>query len=107
MDESKRMVSQKRALTWCNSKGNIPYFETSAKEATNVEEAFKAACRNALQQEGNADMYVLVPSLFLVRARARSPVVGLTRETLCSLDDYPDPIRINAANEGSSYGCSC
>jgi len=56
MDESKRMVSQKRALTWCNSKGNIPYFETSAKEATNVEEAFKAACKNALQQEGNADV---------------------------------------------------
>lgn len=52
------MVSQKRALTWCQQKGNIPYFETSAKEATNVEEAFKAACRNALQQEGNADMYV-------------------------------------------------
>ncbi|GAA5840474.1 uncharacterized protein RHOBADRAFT_66747 [Rhodotorula graminis WP1] len=79
MDESKRMVSQKRALTWCNSKGNIPYFETSAKEATNVEEAFKAACKNALQQEGNADV----------------------------LDDYPDPIRINAHDTDSSYGCSC
>lgn len=108
MDESKRMVSQKRALTWCQQKGNIPYFETSAKEATNVEEAFKAACRNALQQEGNADMCVFSSFLFSrERARATSRDNGLTRETFCSLDDYPDPIRINAANEGSSYGCSC
>lgn len=52
------MVSQKRAMTWCQSKGNIPYFETSAKEATNVEQGFQAACGNALQQEAEADLYV-------------------------------------------------
>lgn len=45
-------------MAWCTSKGNIPYFETSAKEATNVEQAFQAACRNALSQEGDADVYV-------------------------------------------------
>jgi Ras-related protein Rab-7A len=56
MDPSKRMVSQKRAMTWCEAKGKIPYFETSAKDATNVEQAFQAACRNALEQEGNADV---------------------------------------------------
>lgn len=43
-------------MTWCQSKGNIPYFETSAKEAINVEQGFQAACKNALQQEGEADM---------------------------------------------------
>ena len=41
MDESKRMISSKRASTYCQSKGNIPYFETSAKEAVNVEQAFE------------------------------------------------------------------
>ena len=41
MDESKRMISSKRASTYCQSKGNIPYFETSAKEAINVEQAFE------------------------------------------------------------------
>lgn len=34
-------VSTKRAQTFCNSKGGIPYFETSAKEAVNVEQAFE------------------------------------------------------------------
>ena len=33
-----RVVAQKRALAWCQAKGNIPYFETSAKEAINVEQ---------------------------------------------------------------------
>ncbi len=31
-------MSQKRALAWCQGKGNIPYFETSAKAAINVEQ---------------------------------------------------------------------
>lgn len=35
------MVSTKRAMAFCQSKGNIPYFETSAKEAINVEQAFE------------------------------------------------------------------
>lgn len=36
-------ISAKRAMTFCQSKGNIPYFETSAKEAINVEQAFEGA----------------------------------------------------------------
>lgn len=35
------MISSKRAMTFCQSKGGIPYFETSAKEALNVEQAFE------------------------------------------------------------------
>ena len=35
------MVSSKRATTFCQSKGGIPYFETSAKDAVNVEQAFE------------------------------------------------------------------
>jgi Ras-related protein Rab-7A len=41
VEENKRMISSKRAMTFCQSKGNIPYFETSAKEALNVEQAFE------------------------------------------------------------------
>jgi len=51
MGESKRQVSQKRAVAYCHAKGQIPYFETSAKEGTNVEAAFEAIARNALAQE--------------------------------------------------------
>lgn len=41
VDESRRAISNRRAMTFCQSKGNIPYFETSAKEAVNVEQAFE------------------------------------------------------------------
>lgn len=37
-------ISTKRAMTFCQSKGGIPYFETSAKEAINVEQAFEGRC---------------------------------------------------------------
>lgn len=41
VEENKRMISSKRAMTFCQSKSGIPYFETSAKEALNVEQAFE------------------------------------------------------------------
>jgi Ras-related protein Rab-7A len=49
--ESQRTVPSKRALTWCQAKGNIPYFETSAKDAINVEQAFQVIAKNALGKE--------------------------------------------------------
>ena len=36
---------------WCANKGDIPYMETSAKEAINVETAFLAASHKALDKE--------------------------------------------------------
>ena len=56
--ENQRVVSQKKALAWCQAKGNIPYFETSAKEAINVEQAFQTIARNALKQETEDDLYI-------------------------------------------------
>lgn len=51
VEDSRRMVSSKRAQTYCQSRGDMPYFETSAKESINVEEAFNVIARNALAQE--------------------------------------------------------
>lgn len=34
------------------------YFETSAKEAINVEQAFQTIAKNALSRETDVDMYV-------------------------------------------------
>ena len=31
-------------MTFCQSKGDIPYFETSAKEAINIDQAFEGEC---------------------------------------------------------------
>lgn len=54
-----RVVSEKKARAWCASKGNIPYFETSAKEGYNVEAAFECIARNALKNEPEEEIYLL------------------------------------------------
>eukprot|EP00766_Chilomastix_caulleryi_P002947 gnl/Chilomastix_caulleri/3978.p1 GENE.gnl/Chilomastix_caulleri/3978~~gnl/Chilomastix_caulleri/3978.p1 ORF type:complete len:130 (+),score=37.19 gnl/Chilomastix_caulleri/3978:93-482(+) len=55
--EESRQVTEKRARAWCESKGNVQYFETSAKTSTGVEDAFVAATRAALAaaKEGGED----------------------------------------------------
>lgn len=52
-------MANKRASAWCQAKGDIPYFETSAKEAIHVDQAFQTIAKLALQQEQDTDeMYV-------------------------------------------------
>ncbi|KAB1210444.1 Ras-related protein Rab7 [Morella rubra] len=53
---SNRVVSEKRAEDWCASKGNIPYFETSAKEGYHVDEAFLSVARTALANEQGCEL---------------------------------------------------
>merc|ERR1719321_2011999 len=53
-----RVVSEKKAKQWCQLKGGIPYFETSAKEGTQIEEAFRCIARNALANEQEQDDYI-------------------------------------------------
>lgn len=52
IDVEERAVSQEEADSWCRSNGGIPYYETSAKDSTNVDLAFTAAVKrlNALEQ---------------------------------------------------------
>lgn len=51
IDLDNRVVQQKRAMAWCAAKGNIPYFETSAKDAINVDQAFQVIAKNAMDKE--------------------------------------------------------
>ncbi|MCO5593722.1 hypothetical protein L7F22_047739 [Adiantum nelumboides] len=53
-----RVVAEKKAKGWCTSKGNIPYFETSAKEDLNVEAAFQCIAKNALKNETEEEIYL-------------------------------------------------
>lgn len=58
---SRRQVSEARANDWCkntsarglNDENPIPYFECSAKDAINVDQAFQCIARNALKQESS------------------------------------------------------
>jgi hypothetical protein len=67
-------------MTWCQSKGNIPYFETSAKEAINVEQAFQTVAKNALQQEAEADLWV--PESSVLKCVLTDPARAGTSTTL-------------------------
>mmetsp|Transcript_74373 Transcript_74373/g.174560 ORF Transcript_74373/g.174560 Transcript_74373/m.174560 type:complete len:205 (-) Transcript_74373:117-731(-) len=75
--ENARVVSQKRAIAWCQAKGSIPYFETSAKESINVEQAFQTIARNALKQETEDDLYI------------------------------PDVVDVHTSQETGNKGCAC
>lgn len=49
--ESQRMVQTKKSKAWCDSKGSMLFYESSAKENTNVEQAFLEIARAALQRD--------------------------------------------------------
>ena len=51
VDVSERQVTTGEATEWCKQSGNLPYFETSAKDATNVEAAFVAAVKRLREFE--------------------------------------------------------
>lgn len=48
--EQNRKTTTARAQQWCQAKSEIPYFETSASSAQNVETAFMEIARRALRQ---------------------------------------------------------
>jgi Ras-related protein Rab-7A len=66
--EDKRLVSQKGALAWCSKHGQddetpIPYFETSARDNVNVEQAFYAVAKSALQKTAPDEDIFISPSV--------------------------------------------
>jgi len=76
IDPSKRMVQTSKAKAWCQSKGeNVPHFETSAKNAQNVDAAFKAAARLALMQESK-NKPAFIPNVVNLKATDDKPKGG-------------------------------
>ncbi|GFS44438.1 RAB GTPase homolog G3D [Actinidia rufa] len=65
-----RVVSEKKARAWCASKGNIPYFETYAKEGSNVDAAFQCIAKNALKNEPEDELFL--PDTINVRGEGGS-----------------------------------
>eukprot|EP01113_Clastostelium_recurvatum_P007684 TRINITY_DN1358_c0_g1_i2.p1 TRINITY_DN1358_c0_g1~~TRINITY_DN1358_c0_g1_i2.p1 ORF type:complete len:214 (-),score=41.39 TRINITY_DN1358_c0_g1_i2:95-736(-) len=56
-----RAVSQQAAKRWCQQHGDVTMLETSAKEAINVEKAFQAAAKAAIQAQQPSSPYTIVP----------------------------------------------
>jgi small GTP-binding protein len=50
-----RVVSTERAMEWCRQRG-LPYYETSARDAINVDTAFEAVARRVQEIDNNLDM---------------------------------------------------
>lgn len=77
VDEAKKVVTAKKAQQFAQNLGNLPLFQTSAKEAVNIDQAFDVIARNALQQEENDEFN----------------------------DEFNDAININLESE--NQGCAC
>ncbi|XP_037102247.1 ras-related protein Rab-9A-like [Syngnathus acus] len=54
LDVDERQVSGEDAQRWCRDHGGLPYFETSAKDSTNVASAFEEAIRLILTRDDRA-----------------------------------------------------
>ncbi|KAL6080032.1 Ras-related protein Rab7 [Balamuthia mandrillaris] len=48
--EDRRAVSTKAGENWCRERGDMPFFEASARDAVNVDQAFFAAAQLALSR---------------------------------------------------------
>mmetsp|Transcript_16562 Transcript_16562/g.51192 ORF Transcript_16562/g.51192 Transcript_16562/m.51192 type:complete len:185 (-) Transcript_16562:89-643(-) len=79
--ENDRRVSRAKAQTWCKSKAAapLPYFETSAKDAVQVETAFQETAQLALAQE-SSDADFLPETVNLGTARASQ---AATKSSCC------------------------
>ncbi|XP_005111036.1 ras-related protein Rab-9B [Aplysia californica] len=55
VDVPSRDVGEEAARSWCARNGNLPYFETSAKDSTNVDMAFKSAVGRLREMEDQMD----------------------------------------------------
>ncbi|KAL0391543.1 UNVERIFIED_CONTAM: Ras-related protein Rab7 [Sesamum latifolium] len=85
-----RVVSEKTAREWCISKGNIPYFETSAKEDYNVDAAFFGAAETALATE----------PINIWQLDEEMP-------SHCDLQRIPESISGTDQPRGGGGGCAC
>ena len=69
VDIQNRVVDERMVRDWCERNGRCPYYETSAKDSTNVDVAFRAAVERLKELEDMLD----------VQGAARGTTVDLKR----------------------------
>lgn len=95
-------------MGFCQSKGNCPYFETSAKEAINVEQAFQTIAENALAQETDVELYRWGGyGCFKLSGDKCKLILLLFCFTRRGISDLNDPIRIDNDSSKEFGGCAC
>jgi len=70
---TRRQVSAQTAKNWCAKKGDVPCFETSAKDASNVETAFHTIAKKALQQESSQKPIFVPNTLVDINKKEEKP----------------------------------
>ena len=55
--EPERKVATAKSSQWCKNNGNLPFYEVSAKDAINVDDAFLTIARNALAQVKEEEVF--------------------------------------------------
>ncbi|XP_007572274.1 ras-related protein Rab-9A-like [Poecilia latipinna] len=73
LDVPERQVSGEEARKWCRENGGHPYFETSAKDATNVASAFEEAVRRILSSEDRDDHLIQTDTVNLQKKPRPEP----------------------------------
>ncbi len=83
--EAERKVTESKALQWCKQNNDIPFFESSAKDATNVSMIFERMARDGLKS-----------------MRAKEAINVFKNEPHIKLD----PISVSPSQQNSS-ACKC
>ncbi len=56
--EAERRTQETKAQQWCKSNGDMPYYETSAKENVHVDEAFIEMAKMAIKRESQNQVFL-------------------------------------------------
>ena len=86
-----RQVSKEEAFQWCQSIGNIPYFETSAKTALNIEPAFEQVAKMGYDRAEKQRRMTSASSY-------RAPI---------NLTPYGAPVDLNRPNQNNNGDDCC
>ena len=63
-----RKVDPKKIKKYCETKSNMPYFETSDKNNTNVEAAFEEVVKLAFKRNSEEEEYIFIPNRVELKA---------------------------------------
>uniref|UniRef100_A0A4W4GI18 small monomeric GTPase n=2 Tax=Electrophorus electricus TaxID=8005 RepID=A0A4W4GI18_ELEEL len=73
IDVSGRQVAKEEAQRWCCENGGHPYFETSAKDATNIVEAFEEVARRVIASDDKQEPLLSTHTVELRRKSRSDP----------------------------------